>query len=332
MSSEPLPPSVYTPFLRRFTDEPARDLADTIALYHEVQRTHADSVWAQEDIVERINARCVEVITKLIDLPNSARLLEALDKCQKAIIAQETTIISFPEIDWSRAHLSMKEQVDLRRFLRAKQHFLANEDRNFELFALALCNVFGGIIQDLPALPDGSEAKLTVPLVSLLPKPGVMIDKIIGTLLTEPLVDAGLFRALQQRFYENQCRASDVQLYAETKRPLVDAEESELGPEELVATYFAGTPFVDLFKTPVQFVLPASARFEHHWIVGGSGHGKTNALMISSWTTCSALRTARVPSYLSIHKIRSYRPLPISQFLPKEISSTVSSCLSTLPT
>src|SRR5262249_9131594 len=61
--------------------------------------------------------------------------------------------------------------------------------------------------------------------------------------------------------------------------PLLDADESELAPEELVETYLAGTPFRDLFKTPVPFVLPESTRFEHHWIVGGSGHGKTNALM-----------------------------------------------------
>jgi hypothetical protein len=279
LSSEPIRPSVYTPFLRRFTDEPARDLAETIALYREVQRAHAASVWAQEKVVDRINARCVEIITDLIDLPNYARLLEALDRCQKAVIAQETTVISFPEIDWARARLSMKEQVDLRRFLRAKEHFLANEDRIFELFAQTLCNVFGGIIQSLPKFLTDDEPSLTVPLISLMRKPGETVDKIIGTLIAEPLVNAGLFTALQQRLYENQCRASGVEPYAETRRPLVYADESELAPEELIEGYFAGTPFVDLFKTPVPFVLPEPARFEHHWIVGGSGHGKTNTLV-----------------------------------------------------
>jgi hypothetical protein len=42
----------------------------------------------------------------------------------------------------------MKEQVDLNRFLRAKQHFLGNQDRVFELLINALGNVFGGIVLD----------------------------------------------------------------------------------------------------------------------------------------------------------------------------------------
>ena len=273
------PPSPFTPFLRRFTDEPARDLAETIALYREVRDTHSRSVWAHPDITKRVNARCFEAIAEFAHLPNSPSLREAFERCQMAVIAQESTIISFPEIEWDRASLSMKEQVDLRRFLRAKQYFLANESRVSELFLQALCNVIGGIIQDLPALPDDDDAALTVPLISLLRKPGDMVDKIVGTLTAEPLVDVGLFTALQQRFHENLCRASGVDPYSENRRPLIYAHESELVPEELVECYLAGTPFVDLLKTPVPFVLPDAARFEHHWIVGGTGHGKTNALV-----------------------------------------------------
>ena len=43
-----------------------------------------------------------------------------------------------------------------------------------------------------------------------------------------------------------------------------------------------GTPFLDLFKTPVPFELPQQTRFEHQWIIGGTGHGKTNASASSS--------------------------------------------------
>jgi hypothetical protein len=50
VSYDPPRPSVYTPFLRRFTDEPARDLSETIALYDEVRRAHANSVSVREGI------------------------------------------------------------------------------------------------------------------------------------------------------------------------------------------------------------------------------------------------------------------------------------------
>ena len=105
-------------------------------------------------------------------MPEYLPLGEALDRCQSALIAQEGTIVSFPDIDWSRAKLSMKEQVDLRRFLRAKEHFLANQDRVFELWVTALCNVFGGIIADLPSIPDDDSPTLTVPLYSLFARFG----------------------------------------------------------------------------------------------------------------------------------------------------------------
>jgi hypothetical protein len=278
MSSDISGPSVYTPFLRRFTDEPALDLSETIALYRKVQRAHGKSAWARDDAVARLSGHCVKIIGKIVTLPTYAPVLKALDRCQETLIAQEHTIVSFPDIDWNHARLSMKEQVDLKRFLRAKQHFLANEDRVLNLLVTALGNVFGGIIQSLPELADDDRPTLTVPLISLLRDAGGTVDKIIGTLIAEPLVDAGLFTRFQHRIYENECRASGVVPYQESKRPLIDADESELAPEELLEAYLGGTPFVDLFKTRIPFVLPEQARFEHHWIVGGSGHGKTNAL------------------------------------------------------
>jgi hypothetical protein len=270
--------SVYTPFLRRFTDEPARELSDTIALYHRVRRAHEASEFAHKEIVDQINSHCASAVMEEVTLPEYVPLAEALDRCQSALIAQEATIVSFPEIDWSRARLSMKEQVDLRRFLRAKEHFLANQNRVFALLVDALCNVFGGIVSELPAIPNEKNPTLVVPLLSLLPDPGAIVDKIIGTLCAEPLVEAGLFTEFQKRAYENECRVSKVSPYEESKRPLIFACDSELPADELIQEYLSGTPFVELLKTPVPFELPQQTRFEHHWIIGGTGHGKTNAI------------------------------------------------------
>ena len=220
----------------------------------------------------------MEILKQLVAFPEYPAVLHALDRCQTAVVGLERTIISFPEIDWSRARLSMKEQVDLNRFLRAKQHFLGNQDRVFELLINALGNLFGGIIQSLPELPDDEKPTLTVPLISLIEAPNEVVQGIIGTLMAEPLINAGLFTALQEQFYENECRVSGVVPYQETKRPLISAADSDLPPEQLVEAYLSGTPFLELFKTEVPFVIPQQVRFEHHWIIGGTGHGKTNAL------------------------------------------------------
>jgi hypothetical protein len=47
------PPSPFTPFLRRFTDERARGLSDTIALYNEVRRAYRASAWAHAEAPQR---------------------------------------------------------------------------------------------------------------------------------------------------------------------------------------------------------------------------------------------------------------------------------------
>ncbi len=273
------PPSPFIPFLRRFTDERARDLSETIELYNEVNAAHRASLWSQEDAIDRVNGFVAEWIGKVVELPESPVILEALDRCQKAALALETTIFTFPKINWDIATLSLKEQVDLRRFLRAQQHFLGNDDRVSDLLTTALGNVFGGLIPELPAIPETTDdPTLTVPLVTLMRDPGGTVDKIIGTLLKEELVDAGLFTTLQERLYENTCSASGVLPDKEQRKPFITADESELPPIELVETYLKGTPFVDLLLAPVPFHIPMSARFQHHWIVAPPGTGKSTLL------------------------------------------------------
>lgn len=272
-------PPVYTPFLRRFTDEPARDLSDTIALYHQVQTSFLASPWSKPDTPNRFNALVVGLVADKIDLDPAQAVLPAFDRCQKKLLSLETTIFSFPSIDWNNARLSMKEQVDLRRFLRAQQYFLGNQDRISEILATALGNIFAGIISELPVTPEVSgDTHFTIPLIVLFRDPGSVVDKIIGTVCTEQHNEVGLFTELQHRLYENVCAASGVVPEDERKKRLITADQSELPPTELVDAYLKGTPLLDLFLTPVPFTLPQQARLEHHWIVAGTGQGKTQTL------------------------------------------------------
>src|SRR6185436_13749779 len=93
-----VPPSPFVPFIRRFTDERARDLSETIALYDEVRAAHAKSIWSKGDPVERVNAYIVEQLAEIVALPSSVILAQAFDRCQQAVLALETAIFSSPEI------------------------------------------------------------------------------------------------------------------------------------------------------------------------------------------------------------------------------------------
>jgi hypothetical protein len=270
--------SVFTPFLRRFTDEIARDLSDTAALYDAVRARHQSSPFGQPDIIDRIHGVLAQDIRDTVTVPHYLPLAEALDTAIGALLLAEQTIFALPQVEWSIATLSMKEQVDLRRFLRAKEHFLGNQERVLDILGRTLGNVFAGIISKLPLIENADDEAPRIPLVAMLSDVGDVVERITGTLFKDDVIEVGLFRSLHERLYENVCAASGVAPHAESTRALVTASESKLAPEELVATYLAGTPFEALFLTPIPFVIPEQARFEHQWIVAGTGHGKTQTL------------------------------------------------------
>ncbi len=273
------PPPVFTPFLRRFTDERALDLGDTIALYNEVRHAHLASEWGGDDAIERVGAFIVGSVCEHVSLPTHGGLGGALEHCLRQSLELETTIFSSPGIDWPIAALSMKEQVDLRRFLRAQQYFLGNDERVSHQLAHALASIFVGIIAALPPLPDSEEdSQFAIPLVSLLGNPHDVVDRIVGTICKQEHEDVGLFTTLIDHFSENYRIVSSVAIGKERTARLIPVTESDLSPVELVEAYLKNTPFMDLLLTPVPFVIPQSARFEHHWIVAGTGHGKTQTL------------------------------------------------------
>ena len=266
--------SAYTPFFRRFTDERATDVAETRALYDRVRARLTASVWAQPDIIHRVNTTIAEQIGELIKLP-PAPVAEAIDRCRLAILAHETTLFQTAQVaDWSA--LSLKEQIDLRRYLRAQEHFLANDDRVFDLLALTLINVFAGLIHSLPRV-SSEPGQFTVPLHTLIDA-NDLVDRIIGTFAKPAITELGLFADINDQFYRNACAASKVVPYEEHKRPLITAADSDLRGHDLIQTYLSDTPFLDLLNAPIPFHIPDYIRFEHTHIVAGSGHGKTQTL------------------------------------------------------
>ena len=71
LSSDYVPPSVFTPFLRRFTDERAHELSETIALYDEVRTMHFASAWAHEQGVVLVSNIIAERVIEAVELPIS---------------------------------------------------------------------------------------------------------------------------------------------------------------------------------------------------------------------------------------------------------------------
>lgn len=262
--------NVFTPFLRRFTDERARDLSDTRGLYATVRSATAASEFAESDARERVGSVLWHAVHEQVPEALVGAFCVAID----GILQLEHVIFELPAIN--PAHLSLKENVDLRHFLRAKQHFLANQNRVLDLLLLGVRRILGDLAEQLPATVDPSP--FTIPLIYTLTEPRQYLDRIVGVLFDQRFVDNGLFVELSKRMYLNICEESGIVDPWEPKKPFKRASGNDAPLHDIARIYLSGTPFYDLFMAPVPLRFTYEERFSHMHVVGGSGAGKTTLL------------------------------------------------------
>ena len=270
---EPYKPAVFTPFLRRFTDERARDLGQLRTLYNEVRSMHFKSRYAAEgaavDSGTPVYAHYIDQLPESLITPFCGVLNE--------LTRLEQTIFEFPEIKWDVAQLSLKEQVDLERFLTAKRHFLVNEERVMDMFYQGLRRLFDTMTEDLPEFQGPSP--FTIPLINTLPEPKKLIDRIYAIIWTQGFIDNGLFVELGRVLHANICAASGITDPLNPKqKPFKIPSENPAPIADVVNIYLKNTVFEYFLMSPVPLKLSYEDRYSHMHIVGGSGAGKTQLL------------------------------------------------------
>jgi hypothetical protein len=266
-------PSAFTPFFRRFTDERLRDTRELSALYAEVQAMHLHSPYCASDAVIQVTVPVYGKHVRNLPEPLAIEFSGALS----GLTRLEGTIFEFPEIKWNVSQLSLKEQVDLQRFLTAKRHFLTNQDRVIDLFQRGLDRLFDALFYELPEL--ASPSPFTIPFINVHPYPKQLMDMLYGIVWDQANIDNGLFVELGRAMHANICVVSKITDPENPKhRPYIIPSEHDAPLGELVEAYFKNTPFYDLLTAPVPLKLSYEDRFSHMHVVGGSGAGKTQLL------------------------------------------------------
>jgi hypothetical protein len=189
-----------------------------------------------------------------------------------------------PKVNWSERH-SVSEYWAIRDQLNAQRAWLEEFDTTSELLTLALCHCCDAIWQADPSPAKRGTAAdgITVPTPRIramaeLPK---VVEAIGGTIFAEDLEKAGVLARHRDRFERNLVAASGgnpADPKGFNRQPKWPTKSEIRDPEELVATYLGGTPLSDLFDGTIDVTIPTATRFEHHHIVAGSGHGKTQTL------------------------------------------------------
>lgn len=255
---------VFTPLFRRFADEKNIELSETKALYERLKAQNASVSLETE----------ARRIFQYLRLP--AHLREPFWRAICRVLQKESAIFDFPDLALLLDRLTMKEQMEFRRFLRAKEVFLGNRERTLTVLHQALWRIF---IAQEEILPQSEQpSPFTIPLIYTVPEPRIHLQQLYNTMADDEYRNLGLFTAILVQIYENICAENGVQPFTEHRRPLKAVADSDTPLDETVATYFAGTPFRDFYLMPVPLKFTAEDRFSHMHIVGGTGAGKTSLL------------------------------------------------------
>jgi hypothetical protein len=216
-------------------------------------------------------------------IPRSHPQAELIHELTQRLFDYEAMLV-LPEIDWTQS-CTIAELWDIREEL-TRQRGLADQ---FEAIGYtirdALIAMLEPIYRACPALLDDAEDGdgITVPtaLLQSIGDIGQTTEQIFGVAFAEELDALGLFTRLRDRLERNLVAASGgnpANPASFTRAPKLPSQADQKDPAQLVSSYLGGTPLLPLFNQTLDFTIPTKTRFEHHHIVAGSGHGKTQTL------------------------------------------------------
>lgn len=194
-------------------------------------------------------------------------------------------MFALPQIDWQPSRQT-SDWWKLREAIAAQSKLVEDFDRTLNLLAEALAGFLVPIVNQLPPLDDDrplSPGTISVDINrrDMIAELGETVGHVASPLFEYDLIEAGLLPKMRHRFERNLIAASggNPDDPAGFRRQPVPPQKSGIKDrDDLIMAYLAGTPLAGLFEGSCRYAVPAERRFEHHHIVAGTGHGKTQTL------------------------------------------------------
>jgi hypothetical protein len=198
-----------------------------------------------------------ESVLRHVDLPRS--LHDTFFEALRTLYAENM----MPEVPPIPADLDNLDGIRWRDRMRRE----IGRMNNASLVAMRKA-CLAGIEAAAASLPKiAGDGEITSPLSSLV-NPGKFVEDLIRPL------DAGLFPAFADRYQENVYRLSGIARAKYAKPPKLAEPRQFDDPWP----FLEGTSFAGILATLLATEIPQRVRSSHHWIVAGSGAGKTTAL------------------------------------------------------
>ncbi len=185
-----------------------------------------------------------------------------------------------PSIDWSERR-SISEYWRLRDELIKQKNLVENFDANCEALVVTIAHFFQAVYEAAPLLLTDSTNQSDISISTDLRYSLGNIGDLTTDLIKISFATDNVLTQLQDRLERNLVAASggNPAYPKEFTRALKMPTQFEAkDPSKVVDTYLEGTPLWHLLTRTVPCTIPTATRFEHHHIIAGSGHGKTQTL------------------------------------------------------
>lgn len=268
------------------------DATEVQALYKDVEARFQDHglLWdkGRDDLISIIAGRMMETA----DLDERHPQFKPVYQFIADMFAYEG-LFKLPVVDTGATTAMLWEVRD--KLVRQKALF-DDFDHTCDTLRILACSVFAELWRSCPQLiSDDQDDGISLPseLTHLIGSAGDVVHRIAQSVFSKQIEDAGVFKSLRPTLEYNLIIASggnpaDPKAFSRTPRY---ADKSDIkDPQELVQAYLGGTPLTAVFDQKVRFTIPTKSRFEHHHIIAGSGHGKTQTLQYLIASDIEAVR------------------------------------------
>ncbi|MAU61741.1 MAG: hypothetical protein CMI62_13545 [Parvibaculum sp.] len=265
----------------------ARARREALRLYETASRLRAEKVFPDpEDFSGAVWKRLADALEEgLLSYEVSVRIFELAEELYRTEgLAGDIPTLA-PEAG----------EIELARYRDRIEALIAKFERAdiVERMEEAIFQSLSGFCRRLPpaafqeaeALVEAADAGglktgFRMPLIDAMAHPGEAVERLLLPYFSAKASEAGLFSGLRHRLSRNQYEASGI-FHPEppgNRKPLLLPHESKAPPRELVPAFLRETPLEEMFAADIPFDISDGSRFEHHWIVAGSGHGKSQTL------------------------------------------------------
>lgn len=252
------------PFLSRlFSPSPAQ--ADQYATRDLLKRASRLHQAFDEEARQNVAATVVGLSFDEGDEP-PVYILQAYYDCVRKLQEFEPALFDPPTIS---DHLSIKEEVAYRAYLRQCVDFHEDTDASVKSWAATVMAALTPIMSlRFPRAETGIDMG-EEPLLSFVHD----IEPLV-TLYHVFFADSASLKPLKEQLWRNLCNLNGVRPEDKNARiqPPVHFLSKDVSAAKIL---FANTPLLEALLAPVPIRLPERIRFEHHYIVGGTGHGKS---------------------------------------------------------